>query len=76
MTACPVCHDENSRTELVNKVFDFDDRYVLVEGIPATVCQRCGERTFSSETVERTRHLIENSATPAKTVGLQVYDYA
>ena len=76
MTACPVCREEKSRTELVNKVFEMDDRYVLVEGIPATVCQRCGERTFSSETVERTRHIIGNGAAPAKTVGLQVYDYA
>ena len=76
MTACPVCHSKKSKTELVSKIFDFDGEYVLVEGIPATVCQSCGERTFSGETVERTRRIIGNGAAPAKTVPLQVYDYA
>ena len=76
MTACPVCHATNSKTELVSKIFDFDGEYVLVEGIPATVCQSCGERTFSAETVEQTRRIIGNGSATARTVPLQVYDYA
>ena len=76
MSACLVCHGKRSKTELVNKVFEMDERFVLVEGIPATVCQQCGERTFSSDTVERTREVLSNGGRTAKTRRLEVYDYA
>lgn len=76
MMACPVCHATKSKAELVRKIFEFDNEYVLVEAIPATVCQSCGERTFSGETVEHTRRIIENGVARARTVPLQVYDYA
>ena len=76
MTKCLVCHEEKSKTELVEEILKIDGQYVLVEGVPATVCQRCGERTFSRDAVERMRRLVGNSASPAKTVQLQVYDYA
>ena len=76
MIACLVCHEENSRTELVEEILKINGHYVLVEGVPATVCQRCGERTFSREAVERMRSIVTDDAKPAKTVPLAVYDYA
>ena len=76
MTACFVCHEEKHRTELVEEILKINGHYVLVEGVPATVCQRCGERTFSREAVERMRSIVANDTKPAKTVPLEVYDYA
>ena len=76
MIACLVCHEESSRTELVDEVLKINGRHVLVEGVPATVCQRCGERTFSRETVERMRMMVADGGSPAKTVPLDVYAYA
>ena len=50
MFRCAVCRHTESREELVEKMFHTDERYVLVERIPASVCARCGEPTFSRET--------------------------
>ena len=58
MPACPVCHAEESREERVDEGFHIDGQYVLVGGIPAVVCVRCGEQAFSRETTERVRAMV------------------
>ena len=59
MPGCPVCGAERSREELVEEVFHVDDRHVLVGRIPARVCVRCGEQSFSRETAERVRTTLD-----------------
>ena len=49
MFTCGVCHGNEGHGEFVEEVFRVDGRYVLVGGVPSTVCQRCGERSFSRE---------------------------
>lgn len=75
MFECPNCHHMGSREELVEKVFHTDERYVLVERIPAEVCARCGEPTFSLDTTERTRALVHGGAKPSRSVSLEVLDF-
>ena len=72
---CGVCHGNESRSELVVEVFRVDGRFVLVGGVPSTVCQRCGERTFSRETTVKVRQLVHGEAKAAKSVPLQVYEF-
>ena len=76
MFTCGVCHGKESRKELVEEVFRVDGRYVLFGGVPSTVCQRCGERSFSRETTEKVRQLVHGEAKAAKSVPMQVYDFA
>ena len=76
MFTCGVCQGQESRIELVEEVFRVDGRYVLVGGVPSTVCQRCGERSFSRETTEKVRLLVHGEAKAAKSVPMQVYDFA
>ncbi|MCY4528354.1 MAG: YgiT-type zinc finger protein [Chloroflexi bacterium] len=76
MFTCIVCNSEESRTEMVEEVFKVDGRYVLVGSVPSTVCQRCGERSFSRETTERVRLMVHGQAEAAKSVPMQVYEYA
>ena len=57
MFTCGVCHGNEGHGEFVEEVFRVDGRYVLVGSVPSTVCQRCGERSFSRETTERVRQL-------------------
>ncbi len=76
MFRCEVCHHTESREERVEKMFHVDERYVLVERIPAVVCARCGEPTFSRETTERTRTLVNGGTKPSKSVPLEVLDFA
>ncbi len=76
MFRCAVCHGAESREESVGKVFHVDGKYILVEGIPAVVCARCGEPTFSRETTERTRLLAHGGAKAARSVPMEVLDFA
>ena len=76
MHKCIVCHGEELREELTEEVFKVDSRYLKVEGIPSTVCGRCGERSFSRETTEKVRLLVRGQAPSAKSVTMQVYKFA
>lgn len=54
MFKCHVCGNTSASSEFVNEVFTLEgDRRALVEHIPAQVCERCGEPTFSIETPRR-----------------------
>ena len=75
MFNCHVCGGTVARNEFVSEVFTIDDRRVLVEHIPAQICERCGEPTFSRETTEKVRWLVHESR-PAKTVPLDVFALA
>ena len=75
MFKCHICGSTTGRTEFVNEVFTIDGRRVLVEHIPAQVCGRCGEPTFSRETAEEVRRLVHERP-PAKTVPLDVFALA
>jgi YgiT-type zinc finger domain-containing protein len=61
---------------LVDEVFVIDGRYVLVEGIPASICTRCGDATFSRETTERIRRMVYGEAQPVRSVAMEVFAYA
>ena len=78
MSECVVCHGKRLRDELVDKVFNAGGRYVLVSGMPSTVCQDCGERSFSRDATERARLLVHDppADAPAKSVPMQVYEFA
>ena len=73
MFMCHVCGNTAARAELVSEVFTVEGRRMLVEKIPAQICERCGESTFSRETTERIRQLAHGSAQPVKTVPLDVF---
>ncbi len=73
MFRCHVCGNTTARSEFVSEVFTVEGRRMLVEQIPAQVCERCEEATFSRETTERIRHLVHGSARPVKTVPLDVF---
>ena len=75
MFKCHVCGGSAAKNEFVSEVFTIDGRRVLVEHIPAQVCERCGEATFSRETTERVRRLVHDTP-PAKTVPLEVFALA
>lgn len=72
MFRCHVCGNDTARSESVSEVFTIDGRRVLVEQIPASVCERCGEATFSRETTERIRRLVHEAGQPIRTVPLDV----
>jgi HTH-type transcriptional regulator/antitoxin MqsA len=76
MFKCHVCHSEVSHTELVNEIFQIDGKFYLVEQIPATVCSRCGEETFSRETTERIRVMLHGEVEPVTSISVDVFSYS
>lgn len=76
MFHCHVCGGQFATTELVSEVFEIGGRRVLVEGISAKVCNRCGEATFARETTERVREMVNGAGTPVKTVPMDVFALA
>jgi len=76
MFDCHVCGHNAAKPELVSEVFNLEGRRVLVENIPALVCERCGEVAFSRETTEQVRQLVHGTARPVKTVPMDVFAMA
>ena len=76
MFHCSVCGSGECRDEAVDKVFNVDGEYALVGGVPAVVCQRCGERSFSRETTEKVRLLVHGQTEAPKSIPMRVYDFA
>ena len=76
MFVCAVCGCRESRSDVVDEVFKIDGEYVLVERIPADVCSRCGEQSFSLETAETVRRMVNKGAIPAKLIEMRVFQFA
>ena len=71
-----VCGNMSAKSDFVNEIFTVEGRRVLVEQIPAQVCERCGEATFSRETTEKIRRLVHGAGQPVRTVPLEVFAFA
>ena len=74
MFTCAVCHAEECRDELVTEPFQIDGQYVLVERIPAVVCARCGEESFSSGTTEKIRLLVHSRTEPTNSIVMPLFE--
>jgi len=75
MYRCHVCGSSEAHQELTSEIFHIEGKPVLVENIPAMVCDRCGEPTFSRQTTENIRRMLHGGATPVRTVRLDVFAY-
>ncbi|MXY94223.1 MAG: YgiT-type zinc finger protein [Caldilineaceae bacterium SB0670_bin_27] len=76
MFTCAVCHAKECRDELVTELFQIDGQYVLVERIPAVVCVRCGEESFSSGTTEKIRLLVHSRAGPTNSIDMPLFEFS
>ncbi len=72
MSKCHVCGASETRRQSVSEVFQIGGARLLVEGIPARVCGRCGEATFSRETTERIRGLTHARRKSVKKIEMEV----
>ena len=56
--------------------YEDSDKYILVENVPAEVCTRCGEKTYSPEITDEILKFAKNKFKPVKTIEVPVYDFA
>ena len=71
---CTVCGADGCHEEMVDEIFHLASQYVLVDNMPAAVCNRCGDRTLSADTVERARVMVHGKTKPVKSIPLIVYE--
>ncbi len=62
--------------KVVNFIYDENDRYIVIENVPANVCQNCGERLYSPEVTDQLLRFARNEFKPVKTIEIPVFDYA
>nr|VFK52714.1 MAG: YgiT-type zinc finger domain-containing protein [Candidatus Kentron sp. TC]VFK63717.1 MAG: YgiT-type zinc finger domain-containing protein [Candidatus Kentron sp. TC] len=75
MIPCEVCGGTGFRHDEVEEVFQVDGRYILVQDIPATVCMRCGEKTFDAQTAETIRRRLHGEGSAQRSVEMAVFAY-
>ena len=72
---CEVCTSGNRRPQLIRYHLTVDDRLV-VENVPATVCDNCGEVSFQPEVASRLQKTIWDRKAPARTIEAAVYEFS
>lgn len=75
MFHCHVCGSTESSEKLVDSTFNINDKLIVIENIPAIVCERCGDKTFSLETAEKVRLIAQDRVRPTKTIEVEVFAY-
>lgn len=76
---CTACEGTELRRQSTRTAFWDDDRLVVVEGVPALVCQRCGEQFYDDATAIGL-DLLRGSGFPADrargVIAVPVFDFS
>ena len=75
MFRCHVCGGTKAHRKLVSEIFQINDKHVLVQNIPALICERCGEATFSKETTEKVRKMVRDENKPLSSIKVDVFEF-
>ncbi|MGH9899719.1 MAG: YgiT-type zinc finger protein [Pyrinomonadaceae bacterium] len=60
----------------VTYTLEMEGKFIVIENVPARVCEETGEQLFSSETVEKLQKKVWNQETPKRMIETPVYDFA
>jgi len=72
---CVFCGGNTNKTT-VTFSYEEDDRYFLVEHVPAEVCERCGEKTYSPDVTDELLKFAKDKFKPVKKLEVPVFDFA
>ena len=76
MKKCEVCGNTVVHHKNADEFFRVGGDTMLVEQVPAQVCDRCGEATFSRETVEKVRKMMQEHSQPTRKVEVETFAFA
>ncbi|MCX5886442.1 MAG: YgiT-type zinc finger protein [Proteobacteria bacterium] len=60
----------------VTFVYEEDNKYLLVEDVPAEVCTKCGEKTYSPKVTDELLRFAKSKSKPVKTIKVPVFEFA
>jgi len=73
---CEVCGTGERRERLIRYSLALEEKFVVVEHVPAAVCDHCGETTLTPEVAGRLQQTIWESRTPLRLIETPVYEFA
>lgn len=72
---CVFCNG-NVKEQFVTFTYENEGNFVFVENVPAHVCTRCGEITYSPETTDELLRIVKQRSAPSRKKEVPVYDFA
>ena len=72
---CVFCGGETKKMQ-VTFTYEEGNRYFFVEHVPAEVCERCGEKTYSPKVTDELLKFAKDKFKPVKKLEVPVFDFA
>ncbi len=72
---CVFCGGETKKM-MVTFSYEDENRCFLVEHVPAEVCERCGEKTYSPDVASELLRFAKDKFKPVKKLEVPVFDFA
>lgn len=73
MNPCPICKNP-MRPGRVRYVHEQNGHTTIIENLPALVCEKCGEQTYTPEALKVVITMIKRGHPPNNTANIVVYD--
>jgi len=67
--------EETFEEQKVTYVLEHQGKVLIIENVPARVCQETGERLFAPETVERLQHIVWEQRKPIRIIETPVFEF-
>ncbi len=67
---------ETMKETKVTYTLEMDDKFIIIENVPARVSKETGEQFFSPETVERLQQTVWGHERPKRMIETPVYEFA
>ncbi|MFC2131157.1 YgiT-type zinc finger protein [Bacteroidota bacterium] len=74
MFHCHICGSSEYTDDKVEKVFNIDGEIVVIDKVPAKVCKKCAEVSFTRDTLAHIQSIIYGE--PKKYVKAKSFEYA
>jgi YgiT-type zinc finger domain-containing protein len=75
MKKCPLCGG-SLQAKRITRPQEYKGKVIILEHVPAEVCQQCGEAFLSPAILEQVQELVWSQAAPKRTTQVPVYDLA
>ena len=76
MSPSPLAFEENLVEKKVTYTLLKDDKFYIIEGVPARVNMETGEQLFSPDTVEKLQQIIWEQKNPVRQIVTPIYEFA
>jgi len=71
---CVFC---GGKTEIGKATFMYEDenKYLFIENVPAEICTKCGEKTYSPDVTDKLLEFAKNKFKPEKIIKVPVFNF-